>query len=942
MRRCGSRVSVHVSLTTLALAGSAASAAAPSRALVNSTSARDDGRIVRESEPAIPRRPFGGTLDTIESAGLDLGARFGAVARGAMRADGALSTLDASFESLPVLPANIANTLDTVVWGGAAAGVTGRPNFAAVTTPLVPPNYGVVSEGLAGNTTQTLRGFVTAPGNGPDVYFGRWARYDLYRANTASPTQAGATRFVFGPDAGQDVRVVHDTYLTSIDSLWTSEPTYVGSGFIVARLLWGGENTATDSGLPVGPILHLYALVPGGLIGGIFVPCTTPAAYRSGQPYPGGAGQLVAPPTGQWFKIIHEFPIDGTARHVLDLNDGHGEFVINEHLAIQLGRVDRLAFSGSFETPGDAMHVDNMHFEGVEFRLPVPPPLECIGGVFTDNLEWLNGGALANQSPQWFDALSARARVEDIGPPQRKVIRRENIFNDDRYRLENSRVLPFTIASGPGPWRLCVRANIPVPQFDTNETVQAIAPVSLTDNAFATRLFIGRFTPGGAGGYTPRLYVQINPLYQPIDDVNTANPYAPGPNGNGGVPVIGADVADTGVNWTFNAFRDVCFDVNPTAGLVVRINGVAIHTGTSFVNSVDRLDLECENNQPGAGNSIEVDDVALQCSVLPPVTLPPLTLVYNDDLRWGYDGVTIGLHDDDNNPNTPFRWSSAPNMPLVGTPTAVLKMENLFRDTPPALPSEPEFMSFMQASTALPHVQAGPTRGWVARCDNRLTDAETSRTWAAAQAGAAPGEFARVAALTFSSVTEAFWFQRPAPAEGDPFATTWEDTGATLASLFSGLNQTFNLSIARSLSGRCTFRFNNQLLRHATGPNAGQAVVVDPLGSVQYGVHKHLDRLIFLSSDEDTSPVGSALLVGNLRAWSLPCLGDTNNDGIVNFTDLNNVLGFFGVSVPPGQNLTGNIAPDTNNDGVPDYNAVTFVDLNAVLSGFGVPCTGAN
>lgn len=923
----------------LALAGSAAGAAATSRTRLNDTSARDDGRIVREREHQIQRRPSGGTLDRIDAAAFDLGARFGAVARGALGADGDLSTLDASFESLPLLPANIANTLDTVVWGGAAAGVTGRPNFAAASSPLTPPNYGVIADGVGGNATQMLRGYVTSPGMAGDNYFGRWLRYDLYRTNTASPTQSGATRFVFGPDSGQDVRVVHDTYLTSIDSLWTSEPTYVGSGFIVARLLWGGENTTTGLGLPVGPILHLHTLIPGGFFGGIFAPCATPATYRSGLPFPGGAGQLVAPPIGQWFKIIHEFPIDGTVRHVLDLNDGHGEFVIHEFVGIQLGRVDRMAFSGAFETPGDAMHVDNMHFEGVEYRLPVPPPLECIGGMFADNLEWLNGGALMNQNPQWFDALSARATVEDIGTPQRKVIRRENFFNDDRYRRENSRALPLTIASGVGSFRACVRTRIPSSQFAPNSTVQGIAPVSIADNAFVTRIFIGRFTPGGAGAYTPRVYVQINPLYQPIDDEATLDPYLPGPNGNGGIPVVGADVADTGVNWTFNAFRDVCFDVNSSAGLVVRINGVAIHTGTSFVNSIDRLDLECENNQPGVGDTIEYDDVSLLCSVLPPVTLPPLTLVYIDNLGWGYDGVTIGLHDDDNNPNTPFRWSSAPNMPLVGTPTNFLRLENLFRDTSPALPSEPEFMSFMQASTALPHVEAGPTRGWVARCDNRLTDAETSRTWAAAQAGPAPGEFARVAALTFSSVTETFWFQRPAPTAGDPFATAWEDTGASFASLFAAPNQTFNLSIARSLSGKCTFRFNGQLLRHATGPNAGQAVVVDPLGSFQYGVHKHLDRLIFLSSDEDTAPVGSALLVDNLRAWSLPCLGDTNNDGLVNFTDLNNVLGFFGVSVPPGQSITGNIAPDTNNDGVPDDNAVTFVDLNTVLSGFGVPCT---
>jgi hypothetical protein len=51
--------------------------------------------------------------------------------------------------------------------------------------------------------------------------------------------------------------------------------------------------------------------------------------------------------------------------------------------------------------------------------------------------------------------------------------------------------------------------------------------------------------------------------------------------------------------------------------------------------------------------------------------------------------------------------------------------------------------------------------------------------------------------------------------------------------------------------------------------------------------------------------------------------GDTNGDGIVNFTDLNNVLGQFGQS---GEGLSG----DVNGDGV-----VNFADLNIVLANFG-------
>jgi hypothetical protein len=71
--------------------------------------------------------------------------------------------------------------------------------------------------------------------------------------------------------------------------------------------------------------------------------------------------------------------------------------------------------------------------------------------------------------------------------------------------------------------------------------------------------------------------------------------------------------------------------------------------------------------------------------------------------------------------------------------------------------------------------------------------------------------------------------------------------------------------------------------------------------------------------------------VGDNRALVLlgiapPCLGDTNGDGVVNFTDLNAVLADFGIS---GAGLPG----DANGDGIVD-----FADLNLVLSNFGDTC----
>ncbi len=879
----------------------------------------------------------------------DLSGAFGAVSRGSAGADGAIATFDTGFESLAPLPAELVNQNDTVTWGGAAATVTGRPRFVAATPPLVVPQYGVATEAVAGNATKKLRGFVAPPAMGPNTFFGRWARYELVKVNTA--TGAVQSRFTFRPDIGQNVRIVHDTFVNSIDSLWTSEPTYVSSGIIIARLLWGGQNATTGIGLPVGPIPDFYTLAPCGAdwFCGLFSPCTTPATYVSGAPYPGGAGFFVPVPVGSWFKIITETTVDGRLIHKLDRNDGHGELVIwNEPNSVgPVGRVDRMAFAGGYEADNNTCYIDNLHIDGVEFTLPVAPPLKCDGGDFVDDFEWLHTGNLSGQSSQVFNATSAQAIVVDLGPPQGKVVRRANSFSDDHYRRENGRTLPLTFATGVGPFRLCVEVSIPSSAQTPNATVHGIAPVSLTDNEYVSRLFIGRFDPFNPPAvYNSRLYAQINPAYNPIDDESWPDPYSAGPNGNGGVPVIGVDVADTGVNWAYNAFRNVCFDVDKGRNMTVSVGGSTVFTGSSFVNSIDRLDLECENNWPGAGDSIDYDNIVLTCAVLPSVTLPPLTLVYHDDLEWGIEGVTIGVHDDDGNSATPFRWASAPNMPIV-TPSVdgsmkALQMENLFRDTPAGAPNTPEFISFTQASTGLPHVTGSTSRGWTVRADMRLTDGATSRTWAAAQATIAATQFARIAGLTFSSVTGTFWAQVPAPTMAEPFATSWIDSGAGLSVFGSGFNQTFTVAISRSTGAKHTFRINGRLLRFVGGPSNGSAVVVDPLASLANGTHKDLDRFFYLGSDESAAPPGSILYTDNIRAWSLPCLGDTNNDGVVNFADLNNVLGFFGQSAAPGSDITGNVAPDANRDGVPDDDTVSFIDLNAVLSGFGTPCTATN
>lgn len=933
-----------------------------------------------DGTPVTPEFPFGDTRHNAPHISLDMTSAFASVGRGGSMTDGALATLDTGYESVNVLPAELVNQNDTPTWGGSAASVTGRSRFSGVTAGLAIPKYGVVTETVGGNSTKKIRGFADV-GFGVNQFFGSWCNYNYVKTNTS--TGAIASRYVFRPDTGQDVRQLHEAFITAITSLWTTEPVYVSSGFIVGRLLWGGENATTGIGLPVGPIPDFYTLGldPNAFNTGIFVPCLSPANYRpmplgDGSAFPGGAGQLVPVPVGIWIKLIHEMDTSGNLTHVVNnLSNTHGEYQIYKDLGIQVGRVDRAAHSGGFEQTNDAYYDDNHHVEGVEFVLPVPPALECAGGAFVDDENWLFPGPLTGQSTQWFDARSARANVvaANAAPANftTQSISRVNFFADDEYRSENRRTLPLTFASGAGPWRVCDTLYIPSSGGAPNATVQVVSPASVTDGDWATRLFIGRFDPNNPP-YLSRMYVQTNVDYAPIDDEDTADPYAPGPNGNGGVPVIGTDVADTGVNWTFNSQRTVCFDVTQTNGLTIAINAVNLYTGTSFVNSIDRLDFECENQSIGANNIVYFNDVTLTCAVLPLVTYPPLTLVYNDDLEWGLLDVTIGVQDDDGVATTPTRWSSAANMPVkqgAGTnATKVLRMENLFRDTPASAPNIPPnagppptgFFQFTQASTQVPTINGTAARSWVARSDNMMTDGATSRIWTATQSTISATLFNRISSIVYSSVTGTLWVERPLvplPAVA-PFST-FIDSGTTLASMGVPFGQWFNLSINR---GRMTdtldpnppvniitYRVNGKLVQFGSGPNLGQVVYGQQLRSLNNGTHQNLDRMFYLSADEDSAALGQSILyTDNVKVWALPCLGDTNNDGLVNFTDLNNVLGFFGTSNATlnGVNMTGNVAPDADGDGVPDdedpsaaiLHRVNFTDLNAVLSGFGIPC----
>jgi hypothetical protein len=84
-------------------------------------------------------------------------------------------------------------------------------------------------------------------------------------------------------------------------------------------------------------------------------------------------------------------------------------------------------------------------------------------------------------------------------------------------------------------------------------------------------------------------------------------------------------------------------------------------------------------------------------------------------------------------------------------------------------------------------------------------------------------------------------------------------------------------------------------------------------------------RVVARGDDSDTGFDDSDAVFSILGV----CPGDTNGDNIVNFADLNTVLGAFGQS---GAGIPG----DVNGDGT-----VNFSDLNEVLGAFGAECGNA-
>lgn len=135
-----------------------------------------------------------------------------------------------------------------------------------------------------------------------------------------------------------------------------------------------------------------------------------------------------------------------------------------------------------------------------------------------------------------------------------------------------------------------------------------------------------------------------------------------------------------------------------------------------------------------------------------------------------------------------------------------------------------------------------------------------------------------------------------------------------------GQDVTFNVSVTGT--GPFTYQWRKDgdpLTNSAHISGAGlQQLTIHDVTTLDEGLYDCI-----IDNDCDTQTSTSAQLTVNAA-----CPGDANGDNIVNFNDLNIVLGQFGQSGPPGA-LEG----DLNDDG-----RVDFLDLNLVLGFYGAVC----
>lgn len=904
-------------------------------------------RMTESGLAPLPQKNYDSRLDRLVPAGettIDMTA-VGSVSRGTpnLRGPGVIAMTD-DLEAAMILPANPDFQTTTPVW---TETVPGTPDGdVSEWQGQVTPFAGFVNDAIGGNATIKARVFTSAA-QPPDLFFFGMT-FDMFA------DFAGDVPLVLTPDASNNVRLESEMFVAALSTVFSNEPIDGQSGFISSRVLWGGTcggdgTDCTEFGLPNcfpgggntdpsctvdGLLKDFYVLGPNpnSFTTGIFIPCT----YIGSAPPGSSVGDRVEVPVGQWVTMAHESTDTGEIIHKIDFQDGNGSFDIYSGVFITGTRFGAWGSNSSLEGASDATYFDNFGASGIEFVFPTPPLLEC---DYTDNMEWLNPGQLAGQGNRWFDALSSRASVvaNGVGPSQ-AIRQTNNVVSNNAYREEFSTELPETIATS-SPYSIC--ADIRTTSFTA--TVRGFTPTSNSFGSFVTRVFIGR---DDGSAYDNNVYIQTNPDYQPIDDEDC------GPSGDcfvadsgdateGGVPGIGTDVDNTGFMWPHdNSFRELCVNVSNDGSMTVEVGGANIYNGSTLNNTIgiDELRNESENNAGGPGDAYTVDNVVLTCSEAPEVVLPPLTFIYLDNTDWGIVNVPVGAHEEVGaGPMDLFRWGSDAEVIIAndtfrGSADLLIQMENTDLDQN-LVDNDANTDGLIdidqKALTELPERIVNASTGWVAGSSVRMSDFTTTRFLRPLANSIFQDQFVVDTSIAIEANTQQLWIQMPNGVD----MTMWSPLGVTMADLGIGADEWFEFRVARNPAGNFTYRFNNVLLRDGSG-NVVQGL---PLQSTDNGTHENLGGFTWGAGSEDTATPGSTMWIDDVRAHTLPCGGDVNGDGNVNFTDLNVILAQFGNDEAIDGPQAGNIN-DANGDGIPDDALVNFTDLNVLLSGFGTSC----
>lgn len=500
------------------------------------------------------------------------------------------------FESLAPLPTPLDGQFSTIT------DFFGVPEWGQNTLDgFIAPYAGVTT---SPNGTQAIRLYTEAQQTPGQLYFGFW--YDF-----ATPLLPG--------DADEGVppsRVSIDVYQSSNAQRYRMTPA-APDGVGVASVLWGGATVESDTGLlfpyPGEHIdtfyfldyLHIPPYFPYDAYARAVFIDTAPAGYK-----PGDAPPI---PINAWYTLTIERTELYAPRLLIDFNDGSGpHHIATSSLVSGHPLLRGLRTASSFDGPaGATAYFDNLTVSGSPRPVATPPALAC---DYLDDLSWFPLGEAYNVSQQRWSTTeefrTSATRLFEISPGD-TILRQFGVFDSyaGQYQQALSTELPAASATTNTRWKLCIdlRAFGPAARALRLTSTTSTA----TDNAVARILLGADFAPGdGPLEIDPSVFVQTDPAYTPLDT------YQDAPADN--APVVDVDITDTGADWPYGVWNELCIEVADDLSMTIDLNGLRIHEGLAFSDSIDGLAFEFEAiDLSDPGPTLDLDNLRFICATCP-------------------------------------------------------------------------------------------------------------------------------------------------------------------------------------------------------------------------------------------------------------------------------------------------------------------------------------